>query len=57
MNVFGGKIAVISDQGKGCIFIFSIILGKDKSFVDIMNSNSVIQAPSLFMSSNNNTFS
>lgn len=42
MNVFGGKIGVISDKGKGCIFIFSIILGKDKSFVDIMNSNSVI---------------
>ena len=39
---FDGKIGVKSKWGKGSMFTYSILLGKDDDFQDIMNQNVVL---------------
>jgi signal transduction histidine kinase len=42
VKAFDGVIGVKSKYSKGTKFVFSIVLGKDKDFVDIMNEDSKI---------------
>lgn len=42
VKAFGGRIGVKSKYGKGTKFAFSILLGKDDDFVDIMNNAVVL---------------
>jgi hypothetical protein len=37
VNAFGGKVGLKSRIGVGSMFTFSMTLGKDKGFVDLMN--------------------
>jgi|LauGreDrversion4_2_1035121.scaffolds.fasta_scaffold1014981_2 hypothetical protein len=46
VKAFNGKIGVKSRYGKGSKFCFSFLLGKDTDFVDLLNANKVIEAPS-----------
>lgn len=46
VKAFKGRIGVRSKFGKGTKFAFSIVLGKDEDFVDIMNDGVVLQQPS-----------
>ena len=43
VKAFKGRIGVKSKYKKGTKFAFSILLGKDEDFVDIMNSGLVLQ--------------
>lgn len=42
VKAFGGRIGVKSKYNKGTKFAFSVLLGKDDDFVDIMNDNVVM---------------
>jgi len=46
VKAFNGKIGVKSRYGKGSKFCFSFLLGKDADFIDILNANKIIEAPS-----------
>jgi len=46
VKAFNGKIGVKSRYGKGSKFCFSFLLGKDTDFIDILNANKIIEAPS-----------
>ena len=46
VKAFHGKIGVKSKYGRGTKFAFSIILGKDDDFIDLMNNEVVLKQPS-----------
>ena len=46
VKAFHGRIGVKSKYGRGTKFAFSIILGKDDDFVDIMNDEVVLRQQS-----------
>ena len=46
VKAFNGQIGVKSRFGKGSKFCFSFLLGKDNDFIDLMNAEKIIEAPS-----------
>ena len=50
IKAFGGQIGVRSKFGKGTKFVFSIELGKDDDFVDVMKQEIVLQPSSMTVS-------